>query len=226
MLFPKTIFFIMSLKQVLCTFSPKSSSHQFLYYETSSEIWWCVPSLFSFCELRGSPTKVFQKYGMGTVFKKAFVDFHPSKRFLAKQTSFISTETALLFLTKWHEKQKTLNSETFALLQNTLTSPQGTPVEKRVTATSASSRSSKKNSSEASKITIPRSSYQQTLITMIRTSLSFSLAAQELLCENKPVALEDIDLFKEYLSQLQEYVEDLPIQIPSHRNDFIDIEVK
>lgn len=210
----------MSLKQVLWTSSTKSSFHTFVYYETNSEIWWCLPSLFSFCEVTGSSTKVFGNYQMKNVFKKTFGEFQPTKKFISNQTSLVSTETALTFLKKWNEKQKSLDSKTFGLLEKLITAPQGTLVEQRMVLT-------KKKLAPTLKITKIRSESQETLIRLVRTSLTFSLVAQEILQEKKPVSSDDINLLTNYIFQLQEYLADLrsPAKTAIDPHDFIDIEV-
>ncbi len=209
----------MTLKQVLWTCPVTFRSHTFVYYEINAERWWCVPSFLKFYGIKSSSQKGLQNYGLGNVPKKLFSDFKPLKNFLANKTSFILTEDAMIWLKKWQEKQKKLELESFKLLEETLLSPQGVLVEKRLTFTS-------KNKLPKFEFRDNRPEFEETLLALVRTSLSFSLVAKDLLCQKKPITLNDIELFQEYASQLTQYIQDLPIQTPSVRNDFIDIEVK
>lgn len=202
----------MTLKQIFWTPPQKTEEFSFLYFQTNNEIWWSFKSILAFCAIKLTSGRVLEKYNLSA---KPLSELNPQKSFLPKNTLFVSLETTLAFLNQWNQTEKKLDEITFCQLQEVLTNPTGTDMKKP----------ERKQKKEKTRVFSNRAEYEKDLIEIVRTSLTLALTAQDFLCKQKPVQLTDIELLKEYNVQVKEYIEGLPIQTESSRNNFIDIEV-
>lgn len=206
----------MTLKQVLWV-SPKTASpYSFFYIETNSEYWWRFSSILQFCKLATSPSRVLKKYGVSKQVVKQFQDFQLAKPLIPKQTVFVSTTTVLNFLNQWKKTQDVSMEEVVSSLTEMLRNPHGTEITqfKKV---GKSKQNSKRTVSQPSPV-------ETALIAIVRTSLTTSVLAQQCLTTEKTLHLADIQLLKEFQSQISEYIDELASYQTFSNDEYIDIE--
>jgi hypothetical protein len=202
----------MSLHYYLWQSPYRADYVSFVYWETSTEKWWCLSPLLKYYGVKTPLLRLLQKYKLADQPMHRWGDFAPPRRGFSKQTLLISTSTFVQFLDAWNRDQLRFTPNDLAEFKSELQMAKGSPGLPPGEAIEAISDSY-----------VKRPEPEHTLLQLIRVSLTISLTANEFLEGSKRLSGWDVSLFKEYISQLSEYVEDLPLQTLSTKNDFIDV---